>query len=104
MSHSNGLPTADELLKMCKDELLAKLDQQLAHDPPTLFHQSLAQIYRDEIWKKGQNEVTATMLKYTRQVTILTRFIAFLTVVTTGATIWSCYTNKPTPPSQSQQQ
>jgi len=73
---------------MPTEELVKSIDRQYALTPD-VRHLLLAQLFRDELVRREQEQATAAMLKYTAEVHDLTRQMRNLTWVILGATLLS---------------
>jgi hypothetical protein len=88
MPNPNGMPTHEELRSISTEELVKSIDRQYALTPD-VRHLLLAQLFRDELVRREQEQATSTMLKYTVEVRNLTHQIRNLTWVILGATLLS---------------
>jgi hypothetical protein len=88
MPNPNGMPTHGELRSISAEELAKSIDRQYALTPD-VRHLLLAQLFRDELVRRDQEQATAAMLKYTADVHDLTRQMRNLTWIILGATLLS---------------
>lgn len=86
MPNANGMPTYDELRSLSESDLEKSIDRQYSMTPNER-HLLIAQLFRDELARRGQERSTAAMLEYTVEVRDLTRQIRNLTWIILGATM-----------------
>ena len=79
MPHPNGLLTHEELHSVPENDVVRRRDQLYAGTPSD-WRVLLAQLLRDELARRQQENTMSTMLVLTRQMRNLTGVIVFLTI------------------------
>jgi hypothetical protein len=80
MSHANGLPSYTELTTLSKETIFANIDQTLG-GTINEWRLMYAQLLRDELGRREQEQSTSKMLEFTQQVRTATVVILVATVV-----------------------